>query len=138
MRPRAWLSWTCVGLLAGLCGLLAFLQNRWIAEFSRAEQERLHSELSVKLGNLSRDFNNEIAGASSALLPSNRQVDQFGREKAYSAQYLRWRQTHGSMFSRIALAIPQDGALQISVLDLQTGSFSSAEWPPDWEGLRDS
>ncbi len=138
MQARAWLSWTCVGLLAALCVLLAFLQNRWINEFTLAEQQRLHSELTAKLNNLSRDFNENLGTATLAFLPSPDDIERLGREKAYSAQYVRSRELYGSMFKRIAFAVPQDKSVQLFNLDPQTGSFSRSDWPTNWQPVRDS
>ena len=136
MPARAWLSWTCVGLLAALCVLLAFLQNRWINQFTRAEQQRLHSELTVKLNNLSRDFNEELGTACLALLPGADDIERLGREKAYSEQYLKSREQYGRMFSRVAFAVPQGGSTDLFTLDPRTGLFSRGDWPADWGPLR--
>jgi len=138
MPARAWLSWTCVGLLAGLCVSLAFLQNRWINQFTRADQDRLHSELTVKLNNLSRDLNRELGTACLALLPSADDIERLGREKAYSEQYLKSREQYGRMFSRVAFAVPQGGSTELFTLDARTGRFSRGDWPADWGPLRDS
>ena len=137
MLQRPWVSWASVGLLAVLCGFLGFLQNRWISEVSRAEKERLQQQLQTELNHLSREFNSEISNACSGLLPPASQVEALGRERAYAAQYLQWKQSHDRMFSRIALAAPQDGALILSNLDLETGQLSPADWPASWAGMRD-
>lgn len=135
--PRAWLSWTCVGLLAALCILLAFLQNRWITDLSRAEQERLHSELAAKLTKLSRDFNYQLGAACLSLLPSPSAVDELGREKAYFAQYLKVREKYGRMFSRVAVAVPHDDRISLLMLDAAAGSFSPVNWPAEWQPVRE-
>src|SRR5689334_22827199 len=103
MLQRPWVSWASVGLLAILCGFLGFLQNRWISEVSRAERERLQQQLQTELNHLSREFNSEISSACSGLLPSTSQIEEMGREQAYTAQYLQWKPSHDRMFSRIAL-----------------------------------
>ena len=136
-QQRAWLSWASVGLLAVLCGWLAVLQNRWIQEISLAQRERLQQQLQAELNRLSRDFNSEITRACTALLPSGAQIEQLGREKAYAAQYLQWRESHDHMFNRIALAVPQDGSLAVSFLNLDSGQFAPGEWPAAWSGMRE-
>jgi signal transduction histidine kinase len=136
-QQRAWLSWASVGLLAVLCGLLAILQNRWIQEISRAQRERLQQQLQAELSRLSRDFNTEITRACAGLLPGAAQIEQLGREKAYSAQYSQWRDSHERIFSHIAVAVPQDGSLSLSFLNLDTGQFSPGEWPSTWSGVRE-
>ena len=137
MLQRPWVSWASVGLLAILCGFLGFLQNRWISEVSRAERERLQQQLQTELNHLSREFNSEISSACSGLLPSTSQIEEMGREQAYTAQYLQWKPSHDRMFSRIALAVPHDGALILSSLDLETGQLSPVDWPSSWAGMRD-
>src|SRR5882724_1375406 len=105
---RAWLSWAFVGLLAVMCGILAILQYRWTGEIAGAERTRLHDELQARLNTLSRAFNQEIMGACQALFPSADDLERLGREGAYSAQYLRWKETHERMFRRLALAVPDE------------------------------
>ena len=90
-RQQALFSWLLAGVLVLLLGVLAVLQYRWIGEASQAERERLRSGLESSLRRLSRDFNTEITSACAALLPSFRQVEELGREGAYSARYARWR-----------------------------------------------
>jgi signal transduction histidine kinase len=138
---RARLSWASVGLLAVLCGVLAFLQNNWIHEISRAEKERLQNQLQTELSHLSREFNNEISSACSDLLPSTSQVQELGREKAYSVRYSQWKESHDRVFSRIALVVPQDDSpeffnLVLFNLDLGTAQFSRADWPANWSSMR--
>lgn len=135
--PRGWLSWATIGLLAVLCGLLALLQNRWIGEVSRAERERLQQQLQSELTHLSREFNNEITTACAGLFPSGMQIEELGREKAYAQRYLQWKESHDRVFSRIALAAPQDGSLVLLNLDLDTAQFSPADWPSTWSDMRD-
>lgn len=125
-----------MGLLAVLCGFLAYLQNNWIREISRAEKERLQNQLQTELGRLSREFNNEITSSCSDLLPSNSEVQELGREKAYSSRYSQWKESHDRMFSRIALVVPRGETLELLNLDLATSQFSPADWPADWSTMR--
>src|ERR1700736_2338614 len=135
-QQRAWLSWASVGLLAVLCGLLAVLQNNWIREISRAEKERLQNQLQTELNHLSREFNSEITSACSDLLPDASQVEELGREKAYSVRYSQWKESHDRIFSRMALAVPQGDSLDLFNLDLATAQFSRADWPSTWASMR--
>src|SRR5690242_14135551 len=100
---QARLSWLFVGLLAVFCGALVLLQHRWIGEISRAQGDRLRAELAKSLQRLSREFNNEIGNACAALMPPPLEIEQHGRENAYSVQYARWKESHDRLFSRIAL-----------------------------------
>ena len=135
---RAWLSWAVVGLLILLCGVLAVLQNRWLDELARAEKDRLHQELQNELNRLSRDFNNDLTDACIGLLPPASLVDKLGREKAYSAQYWQWKESHDRVFKRIALAVPQDGSIVLSDLNLDTAELSPEAWPVSWTALKDA
>ncbi len=134
---RAWLSWSVVGLLILLCGVLALLQNRWLDELARAEKDRLHQELQNQLNRLSRDFNTELTDACIGLLPAASLVDKLGREKAYSAQYWQWKESHDRVFQRIALAVPQNGSLALFDLNLATAQLSPEDWPVPWAALKD-
>jgi signal transduction histidine kinase len=136
-QRRAWLAWASVGLLAVLCAVLALLQYKWIGEVTTAERSRMRDQLQARLSVLSRNFNEEISAAVAALVPSWEQLEQMGRERAYSAQYLRWKESHERLFRRIALAVPVDGKPQLLNLDLDTGQFSPMDWPPEWSGMRD-
>src|ERR1044071_3956120 len=116
-RNQAWLPWAAIGVLAGLCGFLAFLQYRWIGDIADAERTRLRGALQVHLGTLSRALNDEFSSAANALIPAPALIDQQGAEAAYSAQYVRWRETHDRLFQRIGIALPANGDLRLFVLD---------------------
>lgn len=125
-------AWAAVGLLAATCALLAALQYRWIGEIAGAQRDQLQDELQSRLAGLSRSFNQEMATAFQALIPPPADFDALGRLPAYSAQYLRWKETHDRLFRRLALAVPRDGSLDLLSLNLDTGQYSPADWPPEW------
>ena len=134
---QARLSWLFVGLLAVFCGALVLLQHRWIGEISRAEGDRLRAELRDSLGRLSRDFNNEIANACAALLPGSSEIEARGAQVTYAAHYARWRESHDRLFRRIALVIPRESSADFFNLDLDSGVFAPADWPPPWSGMQE-
>src|SRR5207247_1880459 len=115
---QARLSWLFVGLLAVLCGVLVLIQNQWTSEVSRAQQDRQRADLQNALNRLSRDFNNEITNAAAALLPTSSDVEALGAEAAYATHYARWKESHDSMFARIALVQPRVDTLDFKLLDL--------------------
>src|SRR5206468_12638917 len=82
-------------------------------------------------------FNSDIATASGTLQPSNSEVDQKGREQAYADRYRRWRSSNrnGELFSRIALAIPENGTLVLRILNPAAVQFSTGESPEPWRAL---
>jgi signal transduction histidine kinase len=137
INQRAWISWISMSLLALACGILAVLQFRWIGEVSKAERQRLTEEVTAKLSLFRRAFNDEIERSATALVPSNAQIDELGREPAYVAQYKAWEQSHDRLFRRVALAIPQEGSVELLLLDPTSRQFQKTEWPGEWSGLRD-
>ncbi len=137
LQQRSWLAWASVGVLAVLCASLALLQNHWIAEVSLAERERLQQQLQTELSHLSREFNTEITNACSGLLPSNPEIEELGREKAYANRYLQSKQSDDRIFNRIALAVPHDGSLELTTLDRDKVEFSPSNWPAEWRPRRE-
>src|SRR5689334_25299671 len=110
---RTWLAWAALGMLAAMCAILAVLQYRWTGEIAGAERTRLHDELQARLNTFSRAFNQEVMAACQALFPSSDDLERIDREKAYSAQYVRWKETHDRMFRHLALAIPDGDSLRL-------------------------
>jgi signal transduction histidine kinase len=135
IKQRAWRAWASAGLLAVLCAVLAVLQSRWIGEISVAERDRLHEQLQTGLSQLSADLDNRVSNACSGLMPDPSDFDAAAREAVYSSQYRRWKESHEPLFRRIALAVPEFGTLDLSMLDLDRAQFSPATWPPEWTGL---
>jgi signal transduction histidine kinase len=135
--PRVRVFGAAIVLLAAVCAILAFLQYRWIGQIADAEQERLHQGLQRNLNLVRRDFNSQIAEACSALLPTAVEVEQQGRDKAYLDRYLRAGEPTQKFFSRVALAVPERGELELFVLDTRQSIFRKAEWPLGWAKLRE-
>src|SRR5580658_9132079 len=130
LSRRGWLLWASVSVLAVLCGALGYLQYRWTGQVTEAERSSLYDGLRSRVAVFNRAFNDEVSESLTSLAASSAQVEkEGGREAAYSSQYLRWKQTHGAFFQRIALAVPQnavpqDGGLQFLNLDLASAQFS--------------
>ena len=133
----AWLSWAVVGLLVVLCAFLAIVQNRWIDELAQGEKSRLRQELQVELNQMSSEFNAYITASCGGLLPKALEVDQLGREKAYSKHYSQWKESHDPVFSNLAVVVPESGALALYKMDLNTAQLSLADWPVPWLGIQD-
>lgn len=136
-KRQAWLAWGWVALLTLLLGVLALLQYRWIAEVSVAQRGWLQSNLEARLNLLSANFNERIDNAAMTLFPEPDRIRAAGREAAYAAQYLRWKQQQEPMFHRVALVAPLDGELKLWSLDEQPGEATPAAWPVEWGSLRD-
>jgi signal transduction histidine kinase len=135
--PRERVFGAAVFLLAAVCAILAFLQYRWIGQIADAEQERLHQGLQRNLNLVRRDFNSQIAAASSVLMPTAAEVEQQGRDKAYLDRYLRAGDPAHKFFSRVALAIPERAGIELFVLDTRQNVFRKADWPLGWAKLRE-
>jgi signal transduction histidine kinase len=134
---RAWIFGAALFLLAAVCGILAFLQYRWIGEVANAEQQRLQQDLQRNLNFVRRDFNSQIALASNALLPSAKDIEQLGRNRAYLARYQAATEATKQSFSRVALAVPENDELVIFILDPRINTFHKAAWPLGWAKLRE-
>lgn len=131
---RAMLPWLFMGALFVLCGVLGALQYRWIGEASEAARQRLRAGLQANLFRLSRDFNTEIASAWREVIPAEPADSPAAVEHAVAARYADARKNGRSMqlFRRIAVAVPEDGALSLRSLDPESGVFEPAAWPQDW------
>jgi signal transduction histidine kinase len=131
MRLRVqgeWLPWLSTGLLALLCAALAVLQYRWTGEIAAAQRVTLQEELQSRLTASSRAFNDNVSSALRDLTPMEGQIRQWGREAAWSAQYLRWKGSHGHLLRVAGLETRDAGLL---ALDLQSGHLSPVDSLPD-------
>ncbi len=133
-RPAP-LSWLFGASLLVLCGVLGFLQYRWIEEVSVAARERLHASLQASLARLSQDFDAELSAACRTLLPGpETPPEPQAIEAAISAHYRQWAGTagHAHLFRRIAMAAPEGDGVALRNLSLDQGSFESVTWPAEW------
>jgi signal transduction histidine kinase len=136
-RRQALLSWLFAGLLAGLLGVLGWLQFDWISQVSYAERARLKESLGTSLRRVSQDFNSELQTACSALLASD-PAESKKREEEYAARYVHWREStrHPHLFRRLIVATPAGTTLKLRELDFENETFHSVEWPAEWSSLR--
>src|SRR3954463_10215071 len=135
IRQRAPVLWLFMGLLVVLVWVLAVLQYRWIGEISANEQKQRQVDLQTASNRLGGAFNAEISAATQALQPDEEQIHELGRTKAYESRYSAWRASaqHPRLFRRAGLVYPENGRLTLRMLNTQTGTFETSEWPPDWE-----
>ena len=130
-------AWVAVGLLALLCGVVAFLQYSWIGEVSVSERQQLEEALQDKLIRVQRAFNAEEQALVATLIPDPGQIRTLGRDGAYAVRYKTWKATHDGVFRTIALAVPQKGSgLAFEQLNQNDGHFKPAAWPGNWEAMR--
>jgi signal transduction histidine kinase len=136
---RPVLLWLSLAVLVVLVCLLGVLQYRWIGEISEMEQRKLQDYLQSSLNAVSRDFNSELNTSTAALIPTNPEVNELGREPAYERRYARWREMNrgGKLFNRIALTWEENGELTLRMLDPESGAFAKADWPATWNGTKE-
>jgi signal transduction histidine kinase len=139
IRRRAPVLWLFMGLLVVLVCVLAVLQYNWIGEISVNEQKQVQYDLQAAVNKLSNAFNTDLSAAADALQPTDQEVQEMGREKAYESRYSQWKSTapHPRMFRRAALVIPEDDRLVLRMFHADTGVLEPAEWPADWIAARD-
>ncbi len=128
-----------MGLLVVLVCVLAVLQYNWIGEISVNEQKQVQYDLQAAVNKLSSAFNTDLSAAAEALQPTDLQVQEMGREKAYESRYSQWKSTaaHPRMFRRAAVVIPENDRLALRMFQPGTGVLEPTAWPPDWIAMRD-
>lgn len=134
IRRRAPVLWLFMGLLVILVCVLAVLQYNWIGEISVNEQKQVQYDLQAAVNKLSNAFNADLSAAADALQPTDQQVQELGREKAYESRFSQWKSTaaHPRMFRRAAVVIPENDRLVLRMFNMDSGDLEPAEWPPDW------
>lgn len=123
-------------LLALLCAVLTGLQFRWTGELARAEFERLGGDQREAGEAFTREFDHELSASVATLTPTGRHLGQ----DAITSRVKAWHEGNPRpIFSKLALAIPKKGALELNVIDPANGKMTVvAEWPQEWEELRDN
>ncbi len=130
-------SWLFMATLFVLCAVLGVLQYQWVGEFSRAEGERRRTALERNLAQLSQDFHGEIGSAFRDLAPFG--ADDVAEARGMiEARFPAVKSGHaGRIFRRIGVATPQGAGTSLELLDKSTGKFLRAEWPPEWQEMRE-
>src|SRR5438477_2772631 len=148
---HAWIYRAALFLLAAVCGLLAFLQYRWIGEVADAENQRLRQELQRNLNLVRRDFNAELTAAAAAIVPNAAEIEQKGSRQAYLDRYEHAGNATKKFFNRVAIAVPENsatlgkgnrptgenGEIDLLLLDGKQNHFRKADWPLGWATLRE-
>jgi signal transduction histidine kinase len=139
IRRRAPVLWLFMALLVVLVCVLAILQYNWIGEISVNEQKQLQYDLQAAANKLSSSFNAELNSAAEALQPSEQQVQEVGRQKAYESRYIEWHATaaHPRLFRRAAVVDQENGRLVLRMFNADTGALDPVEWPADWTAARE-
>ncbi|MBZ5674294.1 MAG: HAMP domain-containing histidine kinase [Acidobacteriia bacterium] len=134
IRRRAPVLWLFMALLVVLVCVLAVLQYRWIGELSVTEEKQLQYDLQAAANKLSSSFNAELSAAAEGLQPSEQQVQEMGRQKAYERRYSEWHMSaaHPRLFRRAAMVGEENGRLALRMFNPETGALELVEWPADW------
>jgi signal transduction histidine kinase len=132
------IEWALLGVIAVVCAVLSFLQYRWTGELSRAEPALLRAGLNEQLRRLAQNLNEELRDSFTTLLPDAKEIREDGTAEAHRIRYTRWAASHDrSLFTRIGIAMPEQGALRLYGFDGE-GRIAPMEWPPDWGALREA
>lgn len=134
---KVWAPWAFIAVLCVLCGVLAWLQNRWLEELSKAEEARLHVDLQSRLDRFRTDFNSEINAQVFALTPGPAELRDVGLERAFAAKLAAWKRSRVHYFSRVVLAVPDGDEIRLRDVDPSTGLLRTIEAPAEWAGVLD-
>lgn len=139
IRRRAPLLWLFMGLLVVLVCVLAVLQFNWIGEISVDEKNQREYDLQAAANKLSSAFNAELSATAEAIQPSESQVQEMGRQKAYERRFSEWRASaaHPRLFRRAAVAAEENGRLVLRMFNPDTGALEPVEWPADWTSVKE-
>jgi signal transduction histidine kinase len=130
-------DWMFGGLMFLLCAGLTVLQYRWTGEIANAELIRMRGNLDEQSRALARAFDTELSDSCDQLLPRREVAGNQTREASSVARFKTWKETNPRpIFSRIALAVLERNAIQLSLLDQKAGQFNHTNWPADWSALR--
>lgn len=120
-----------------LCSVLGVLQYHWTGELARSESERLKGNIEMQSWQFCRQFDDELAAASTQLRPSNVDSKNPNLMKVYEDRIKTWLATKPQpMFSRIAVAVETHDSVDLYFADLGNGTISLGKWPQEWEVLR--
>jgi signal transduction histidine kinase len=138
-NKQTYTDWMFGGLMFLLCAGLTVLQYRWTGEIANAELIRLRGNLDEQSRALARAFDAELSDSCDHLLPPREDFASQTREAALLARFKSWKATSPRpIFSRIALAVPAQNELQLSLLDQKSGQFIHTNWPDQWSALREN
>ena len=132
-------EWSFVLAMIGICATLTALQYRWTGELARAETAQLRANSKERAALLCRAFDTELSQSAAQLLPTRAEIDARGREAVQVERLRNWTAAHPRpIFSRIAVARPGNGEIQIFGVDEKAGKLTPMLWPREWAVLQDN
>ncbi len=121
--------------MATLSIALVLLQYKWTGQIAEAEMKERQNDSRMLASRLTREFDEQLASACDALMPTDATSDL---APSIEACWRQWQsQQPRPIFARIGFARREKGQLIISLLDFTTGTFKpSAVWPSEWQELK--
>lgn len=133
-KKQALIEWGFIVVLAVLCAVLTVMQYRWTGEISRAESERLLSNLTTQSSRICEDFDRLLRDYSAQIVPPDGPLAPGKKQLTSEAAILQWtKERHLPIFSRIGLvSIGTNDNLDVRVFDGTTGKITENKWPDNW------
>jgi signal transduction histidine kinase len=139
MRERlqqTYVEWGFIALLAGFCAVLSLLQYHWTGEVSRAEAERLRTEITGQAQHFGQAFDSTLSDSCAALTPNGQELNDSNREPVHLQRFQKWKAGNPRpIFSRVAVAVSTPFGSQLLEQDQTTGKLAPAAWPDEWNSL---
>jgi signal transduction histidine kinase len=138
-NKQTYTDWMFGALMFVLCAGLTVLQYRWTGEIANAELIRLRGNLDEQSRALAHAFDAELSDNCEQLLPPRGEFNSRTVEVDLLGRFKSWKATNPRpMFSRIAVAVPAQNELQLSLLDQKSGQFIRTNWPGQWSALQEN
>ncbi len=133
------IEWGFIALLLVFCVVLTTLQSRWTSHLGQAATRQQTAQLRHQAELFCQAFDAQLNDACALLRPLGDQIATLGREGAHAQCLARWQAgSPRPIFRRLAAAVPENGSVQLYLLDQKTARLSPADWPPEWAELRDN
>jgi hypothetical protein len=139
-RRQNLIEYGFVAAMLLLCGTLTALQYRWTGELADAEAERLRASLQEQARRLTWAFDADLSAETTLIVPTEDELSTLGITGAPEARYQKWLARRSRpIFKRLAVSpLPEDPGQPFLMLEEASGKFIPAEWPEDWEDLRNN
>ena len=129
-RPKYWLQWTGLAILAIAFVALAWLQVRLNREIADATSVRMQSNLQGSVIRFREDFYRELSTIASIFQVEQTRPDRDALVR-YARRYDTWRRgaAHPRIISAIYVWRRTARGETLQVFDTRANTFAAAEWP---------
>lgn len=132
-------EWSLLGLLAGLCTILSFLQYRWTGEVSRVETEHLRAGVYGQAQQFSHVFDLALTESCNTLVPHDEKLTDRNREAVHIQHFQKWKPLRPRpYYSRIGIAVNGPDGIELLGQSLTDGHLTPMAWPLEWKNVQDS